>query len=242
MLANVELGPDIYRAVVKAKWLVSSRLQVKETDVLISGTRDLSREALPIIRGFRAQIERYIKKYPRFTWSLVPLPMDEGAPEIIKTMLQASVRANVGPMATVAGAVADHVGRELLAFSRDVIVENGGDIMLHVSSRKEMLVLAESSPFKGLKVAVGPTREPIGVCTSSGTLGYSLSFGKADAVTIFAESAALADAAATSVGNMVKSRLDIEKGVERARQIGVDGVIILAGDRIGAWGQIEIIG
>ncbi len=237
-----EIGPEIYRALVRPKGLVSSHLKVKETDVLISGARDLGREALPVIAGIRAQLESYIRLHPGFSTSLAPLQMDEAAPEIVRAMLQAGARANVGPMATVAGALADHIGKELAPLSRDIIVENGGDIFLHVSSKRELLVLAESSPFKALKVAVGPTPEPVGICTSSGRLGHSLSFGVADAVTIFAESAALADAAATSVGNLIRSRQDIERGIDRAREIGVDGVMILAGDRIGICGKIEIIG
>ena len=172
---------------------------------------------------------------PVFSWSLTPIAMDEKAPDIVRAMIEASAEACVGPMATVAGAIADYVGRDLLAFSQDVIVENGGDILLHVSSKRELLVLAENSPFGALKIAVGPTLEPIGICTSSGTLGHSLSFGRADAVTIFGQSAAKADAAATSVGNLIQSRLDIETGIERAREIGVNGVLILVDDSIGVW-------
>jgi ApbE superfamily uncharacterized protein (UPF0280 family) len=241
MAAAKEFGPEIYRTLSKPKGLVTSRLRVGETDVLISGDCDLSREALPLIRKYREQIESYIKTCSEFSWSLTPVTMDEKAPDIVRTMIAASAEACVGPMATVAGAIADYVGRDLLAFSRDVIVENGGDIMLHVSSRRELLVLAENSPFEGLKLAVGPTPEAIGICTSSGTLGHSLSFGNADAVTIFSQSAAKADAAATAVGNLIQSRLDIENGIERAREIGVNGVLILVEDSIGVWGDIEII-
>jgi len=237
-----EFGPEIYRMLAKPKGLVTSSLSVGETNVLISAYRDLSREALPLIRKYREHIEAYIKARPVFSWSLTPVPADDEAPEIFRTMIEAGARACVGPMAAVAGAIADYVGRDLLEFSREVIVENGGDIMLHVSSRRELLVLAENSPFRGLKLAVGPTTEPIGVCTSSGTLGESLSFGKADAVTIFASSAAEADAAATAVGNLIRSKRDIEAGIERAREIGVNGVLILVADGIGAWGDIEIIG
>jgi hypothetical protein len=237
-----EFGPEIYRMLSKPKGLVTCALSVGETNVLISADRDLSREALPLIRKYREHIEAYIKARPVFSWSLTPVATDDEAPEIVRTMIEASAKACVGPMAAVAGAIADFVGRDLLEFSREVIVENGGDIMLHVSSRRELLVLAENSPFRGLKLAVGPTTEPIGVCTSSGTLGESLSFGKADAVTIFASSAAQADAAATAVGNLIQSKLDIEAGIERAREIGVNGVLILVGDGIGAWGDIEIIG
>ncbi len=237
-----EPGAEIYRVLARPKGLIASTLRVGETDVLIAADCDLSREAHPVITKYRRQIETYINACPAFLWSLTPIPMDEEAPDIVKTMIEASAEACVGPMATVAGAIADYVGRDLLAFSRDVIVENGGDIMLHVSSQRELLVLAENSPFEGLKIAVGPTSEPIGICTSSGTLGHSLSFGKADAVTIFAQSAAKADAAATSVGNLVQSKLDIQSGIERARQIGVNGVLILVDDSVGVWGEIEIIG
>jgi len=239
--AAKEFGPEIYRILAKPRGLVTSRLRVGETDVLISADRDLSREALPLIGKYRKQIESYIETSPVFSWSLTPVAMDENAPAIVRAMIEASAQACVGPMATVAGAIADYVGRDLLAFSREVIVENGGDILLHVSSKRELLVLAENSPFVGLKVAVGPTPEPIGICTSSGTLGHSLSFGRADAVTIFGQSAAKADAVATAVGNLIQSRLDIEAGIERAREIGVNGVLILVEDSIGVWGDIEII-
>jgi hypothetical protein len=236
------LGPEAYRILAKPKGLVTSQLRVGETDILISGGRDLSREALPLIRKYREQIESYIKSCPAFSWSLTPVSRDEKAPDIVQAMIEASAEACVGPMATVAGAIADCVGRDLLAFSREVIVENGGDIMLQILSRRELLVLAENSPFEGLRIAVGPTSGPMGVCTSSGTLGESLSFGRADAVTIFSQSATKADAAATAVGNLIQSSRDIEAGIERAREIGVNGVLILVDDSVGAWGDIEIIG
>jgi len=237
-----QLDAETYRLVVKPRGLVTRRLQVKETDMLVSGDRDLGPLALPLLLDCRRQIEAYIARRPEFVRSLCPLAMDPTAPAIVQAMLTASARAGVGPMATVAGAIADHVGRDLLAHSREVIVENGGDILLHATARREMLVLAESSPLLSLTLAVGPTAEPLGICTSSGTLGHSLSFGRADAVTVFAETAAFADAVATAVGNLVKSARDVDAGIAKARALGVAGILILVEDSVGAWGQIDIIG
>jgi ApbE superfamily uncharacterized protein (UPF0280 family) len=230
-----------YRTLVNPRGLVSSRFLVKQTDMLVSAESDVSGLARALILRYRKDIEDYIRDHPEFLHALSPLPMDEDAPGIVRTMLRAGAGADVGPMAAVAGALADYVGRGLLASSREVVVENGGDIMLHVSRRREMFILAESSPFVGLKVAVGPTPEPLGICTSSGRLGPSLSFGLADAVTIFAATSAAADAAATAVANLVRTEHDIEAGIERARALGVAGVLILVADRIGVWGQVEII-
>lgn len=241
MLRPADVDSQVYRSLVRSKGLVSTRLLVKQTDMLISAQRDMRREALDAILSYRMQLEGYIAGHPDFVRTLAPLEDDEQAPPIVRAMIAASARAGVGPMATVAGAMADFVGHDLLAASPEVIVENGGDIMLRVNSRREMLVLAETSPFRGLRIAVGPTPEPIGICTSSGTLGPSLSFGRADAVTIIAETAAMADAAATAVGNLVTDGDRVQAGLDKAMELDVDGVLILVEDRIGAWGRIDII-
>ncbi|NSW85039.1 MAG: UPF0280 family protein [Syntrophobacteraceae bacterium] len=242
MLAVREIDPQVYRGLVRNGGLVCSRVRLKQSDLLISACRDLSREAMPLVVHYRGQIEDYIAVNPFFLRSMVPVETDEGAPEIVRVMIDAGAKAGVGPMAAVAGALAEFVGRGLMESSPEIIVENGGDIFFHASSRKEVLLLAESSPLKGLRIAVGPTSSPIGICTSSGILGHSISFGNAHAVMIVAASASLADAAATSVANIVKGVSDIERGLDRAREIGTDGAVILASDRVGAWGRIEIVG
>jgi len=92
----------------------------------------------------------------------------------------------------------------------------------------------------GIKIPAEDT--PIGVCTSSGKIGHSLSFGRADAVVVLSRDAALADAAATAVGNAVKTGDEIEKGIHLARRIpGVLGVVIVVDDRIGAWGKVQLV-
>lgn len=236
-----EIDADLYRGLVSPRELISARIRVKQTDLLISGTSNMGRKALPIVMHYRRQIEEYIISHPFFAGSLVPVPTDETAPKIVKTMISVSTQCGVGPMASIAGAISEFVGMDLIPFSRDLIVENGGDIFLFTSKRREMLLLAESSLFKGLRIALDPTPEPIGICTSSGTLGHSLSLGCADAVMVVAPSASLADAAATAIGNVVKRPSDVERAMEHAREIGVNGVVILVRDKMGAWGQIEIL-
>ncbi len=145
-------------------------------------------------------------------------------------------------MASVAGAVAEAVGQELMAQSEEIIVENGGDVFLRRSGDVRVGIFAGRSPLSlrvGLVIAAAA--HPWGVCTSSGTVGPSLSFGRADAVCILSPSASLADAAATAVGNLVRSPSDLERGLEKARMIeGVTGAVIILGEKLAAWGEIEL--
>jgi uncharacterized protein len=168
--------------------------------------------------------------------------MPENAPRIIKDMIEAGQKANVGPMASVAGAVAEFVGKELLEFSPEVIIENGGDIFMKVNSRKVVGIYAGESPLTGkIGLEINPQETPLGICTSSGTVGHSLSFGAADAVVIVAESAVLADAAATALCNMVKKPADINPAIEAGHNIsGLKGIVIIMGGDIGVWGSIKL--
>jgi hypothetical protein len=158
-------------------------------------------------------------------------------------MIRAARAAGVGPMAAVAGAMAEFVGRDLLKESDEVLVENGGDIFLRSGRELKIGIFAEPSPLSlriGLRVS--RSEQGLGVCTSSGTVGPSLSFGRADAVCIVAPSASLADAAATAVGNIVKTPGDISAGLETARSvIGVKGVVIIMGEKMGAWGEVDLV-
>jgi ApbE superfamily uncharacterized protein (UPF0280 family) len=229
---------DSYRGLAAAGDLVSSRVLVRQTDLLVSGNCDLGEEAGRLVRKYRGEIEDYIEKVPSFKDSLVPIKGDPAAPGIVKTMIEAGARAGVGPMASVAGAIAEYVGMGLLEHSRDVIIENGGDIFIRSAAERHILLLAETSELSAIRIVVPPAPEPVGVCTSSGTLGHSLSFGKADAVTVLWSSASLSDAAATAIANVVEDHGDIRKGIRRAQEIGVDGVVILVGGHMGAWGKI----
>jgi hypothetical protein len=158
-------------------------------------------------------------------------------------MADAGEKAGVGPMAAVAGTISELVGNDLGEFSKDVIVENGGDVYIKSASDRIVSLYAGDSPLSekvGLKVLAQDT--PLGVCTSSGRVGHSLSMGSAHAVCIVSRSTALADAAATSTGNVIKGPADIEAGIEYAKAIdGVLGVVVIAGDKLGAWGTVELV-
>jgi hypothetical protein len=236
------LGAAAYRQAVASGDLVAARVRVKETDILVSAMVDLDQRADTLVRRYRARIEQYIAGHPNFARALVPLERGAAAPDIVGAMIAAGAQAGVGPMAAVAGAIAEFGGRELGPRSRDVIVENGGDIFVRSLAPRQMLLLAEDSEFEGMRIALPPSPEALGIGTSSGTTGPSLSFGRADAVMAVAPSAALADAAATAVANVVQGPADLAGGVARARQIGVDGVVIVAGGKLAAWGQIELAG
>ncbi len=234
--------PRTYRNLVRGRDLVSFTVCVEETDLYIRAWRNLSREAEEAVRECRSSLEFYIAGHPRFKSSLRPLDVPSEAPAVVREMAAAAAKAGVGPMAAVAGAIAEAVGRELLRYSPEVIVENGGDIFMSVRSTRLVAIYAGGSPLSNrIAIEINPERTPLGVCTSSGTVGHSLSFGSADAVTVTSRSAALADAAATAIGNLVKTESDLPRGLERARNVpGVQGVVIIIGERMGAWGDVSL--
>ncbi len=194
-------------------------------------------------------MEAYIAEHPEFLHSLVPLPSDDLAPPLIRNMLQASRRAAVGPMAAVAGVIAEYVGQELLKKGcGQVMVENGGDLFLHRTTECRVAIYAGESPLSNrVGLRLSPREMPLGICTSSGTVGHSLSFGRADSVTVISQSTPLADAVATRLGNEVRGQgeggdFGIKKVLETGLAIeGVLGVVVICDKLMGAAGQVELI-
>lgn len=232
-----------YRDFTSRGTWVAFAVTSKETDLYIRAEKDLTGQATEAIQRARRSIEDYIRRHPEFRTSLDPLPLDPEAPRIIQDMLLAARRVSVGPMAAVAGAIAEAVGKALGAFSRNVIVENGGDVFLATRREATVGLFAGRSPLSmRIGVRIPPEETPCGLCTSSGMVGPSLSFGKADAVTVWASSTVLADAAATALANRVVAPEDIEPTLERARSTqGLKGTLIVLGDRIGLWGPMEVV-
>ena len=233
-----------YRDYSASHGLVSFTVAVKDKDLFISAERKLEKEALDAAVQARYILETYIQQRPEFRTSLVPIAEDLFAPPLVQAMLKAATLCSVGPMAAVAGAVADYVGAELLKHSREVIVENGGDIFFKISRPITVGIFAGTSPLServGIKIESVDTS--FGICTSSGTVGPSLSFGTADAATIRAKSAAIADAAASAVGNTVKTADDIQKALDLGQSLGcIDGMVIIKNDKLGVWGNMELTG
>jgi len=234
--------PRTYRHWVNGKDLISFNTVVKETDLYIRASTNLKGKALKIVLKYRNTLERYIEQHPSFLTSLEPLFVSDNAPRIVRSMSEAAKRVGTGPMASVAGAIAEFVGNELLAFSPEIILENGGDIFLKSSKKRLIGIYAGKSPLTGkIGLEINGDDTPLGICTSSGTVGHSLSYGKADAVIVLSKSATLADAAATAIGNLIKQPTDISTGVEFAKGIdGLKGVIIIKDDKIGLWGKVKI--
>jgi uncharacterized protein len=237
-----------YRRTKEQGDLVSSIVRIKETDLHIQADRDVRKRATELVLQFRLQIEDYIVRHPDFYATLVPMPMDNLAPPIVQDMLQAAGAAGVGPMAAVAGSIAAFVGEKLVGEGvTEVVVENGGDIFLQRKKECTVAIFAGQSILSNkMGVVITPEQMPCGVCTSSGTVGHSLSFGQADAVTVVARSPALADAVATCIGNEVKGidggKAGINRALEKAREIdGIRGVIVICGDLLGVVGDVQLV-
>lgn len=236
--------PRTYRRAVDPAGLVSFEVRFGETDLQVCALRDLSREAGEAVAAARAELESYIVSDPRFRTSFVPVEVPADAPPIVRVMAAAGRAAGVGPMAAVAGAIAERVARALEPLSAEVIVENGGDLYLTGRTGRSALLLAGDSPLSGrASIALAPEDLPVAVCTSSGKVGHSVSLGSAHAVTVVAEDGAVADAVATALGNRVHEPGDIARALARGASIpGVRGIVVIAGDRIGAAGGITLSG
>lgn len=228
--------------------LKSFRVSVKETDLYISlKCGSFTTEIIPFVEKlvfrFRYDLEAYIKTDPEFKTTLTPHVVLPGAPPIVRTMAKASNLAGVGPMAAVAGTFAECIGLELLKISPEVIVENGGDIFLASENKRLVSIFAGKSKFSNkLAIEVLPEQTPVGICTSSGTVGPSLSFGKADAAVIISSSAALADAAASAAGNVVQTEQDVKKGIEIAQALpDIRGALVIKDNKMAAWGDFNIV-
>ena len=234
--------PRIYRQTTRSADLVSFRVVEKETDLFVSAPVDLTEMAQAAVVACRTEIETFIAAQPLFATTLKPFDVPESAPAIIKVMAAAGQAAGVGPMAAVAGATAEYVGRELLKHTDQVIVENGGDIFIASTVERRMAVYAGDSPLsEKMVLAIKPDQTPLGICTSSGTVGHSKSFGNADAAVVLSTDTALADAWATAIGNMVRSVDDLEKTVQAAQNAsGITGALVIKDDKMAIWGDIEL--
>lgn len=232
-----------YRNRVRRKGLTSFRVTVSETDLLVQAAVRLEREARESVVRHRGYLEAFLQVHPGFRTALTPWSLEGPAAAVVREMVAAGRAAGTGPMAAVAGAIAERVGRDLLERSPEIIVENGGDIFVKADGPVVVAVFAGASPLSmRMGLRLDPRENPVGVCTSSGTVGHSMSLGRADAVCVVSGSCALADAAATAIGNRVRSPKDISAALALARDVpGVAGALVVCEDQAGAWGEVEIV-
>lgn len=236
-----------YRQQHQKQDLVSFDVTVKETDLNIQADRDLTRQATKAVLDCRSILENHIQQFPGFATAMEPVSIHDSnfvmnpefTPQLIMDMIKAADLAQVGPMAAVAGSVAQYTGLALLDYSGQVIVENGGDIFVKSNTLTRITIFANDSPFSmtcGIEIA--PQDNAFGICTSSGTVGHSKSFGKADAAMVLSDSCPLADAMATSLGNRIQTADDIQAAIDWGKTVkGIRGIVIIKGEQIGIWGE-----
>ena len=237
-----EYKERFYRRRVRPGGLVTFTVGVKETDLMVSAEKNLQKEARDLVLDARHQIESYIRLCPDFLTALGPYPQDPYAPPLVREMIACTRQVGVGPMASVAGAVAQHVGEGLLRSTSQVIVENGGDIFLKVGRRATVSIFAGPSPLSGkVGLVISPEAMPLGVCASSATVGHSFSAGAADAGCVVASCAALADGAATALCNTIQGPKDLKGiGAWAEKTGGILGAVVILGERLATWGDIEL--
>ena len=225
--------------------LFKRAFEIKESaGTIIADKEDAIDVAIASLKQNRLELEAFSKSNQNFIFSLKPVK-PPAKPLIAKLMAESAEKANVGPMAAVAGVLADLAVRDMVsAGCQMAVVEDGGEISATSNVPVDITLAAGDDPLSK-KFGFRLTEFPIGVATSSGRFSHALSFGDAEAATVFCDNAGLADAAATAVGNVVKGETPqdaINTGIERAQSIpGVNGVLILYKGFVGTAGKIPNI-
>ena len=222
--------------------MVRQHFEVRQTAVtMIAETRYLAAGKDAIFEA-RQVIERFIAADPLFRDTLEPYDEPSDAHPLIVRMCHAARAAGVGPMAAVAGAIAEFSVRAMQEQGSDhAVVDNGGDIALLLAEETNVGIYTLNPKFHGLGLRCKPSGSVLGICTSSGVIGPSISFGRAEAATVISKNVALADACATKLGNLIEREDQdaIQRGLAAVTSIeGVEGALVIVGDSIGVKGDL----
>ena len=189
----------------------------------------------------RKRLERYIGRQPEFMTSLVPVVLLEAAPESARRMAAAADLTGLGPMASVAGTLAQ-IGVEAAVANgcKEAIVENGGDIFIHSDTEVTIGIYAGDNAIGNqLAFRISPHDLPLSLCSSSSKMGHSLSFGRCDLATVVARDGALADSAVTLVCNLIRTEHDLTPVLGDVGSIpGISGILAVKNGKIGLWGRL----
>jgi ApbE superfamily uncharacterized protein (UPF0280 family) len=222
--------------------VIRTHFEIEETAVTIVSEPEFVQAARDAIFEAREEVKRFIRTDPTFLHTLEPYDPPDDVPPIVRRMCVASKAAEVGPMAAIAGAIAEEAVHAMVKRgARQAIVDNGGDIALYLAEPVDVGLYAGESGVKNLAFRCEPRNSVFGICTSSGTVGPSISFGMSDASTVVSNNVALADACATYLGNLVTSGEDdvLKDALGRVCAIdGVEGAIVVIGDKIAFKGAI----
>jgi len=215
--------------------------RLKETIVTICAReREHIEGAKKSIARQRSYLEEFIGNDPFFMVTLEPYELLENdAPDIVKRMVESSSIIGVGPMACVAGAIAGFAVDAMIdAGATYAVVDNGGDICILNDVPIIVGIYAVSSLIRDLALEIPARGKPLGICTSSGTVGPSISFGCADAATVISEDLALADAAATALGNAVHAAGSLKECFNAVDRPGISGALLIRGEEMALWGEL----
>jgi ApbE superfamily uncharacterized protein (UPF0280 family) len=228
--------------------IIEERIDQLESSFIIKTEKTPGLDQLrEILSNTRQDLEEYIKKFPTFASSMQPVPIESSAPAIIQKMAFAASLTNVGPMASVAGALVDIIFERIWELgSRHLLIENGGEIMAYSDIKRHAfnvgIYAGPNSPLNQVAFVL-PQNKTIGIGTSSATIGHATSLGEADLVSVFAKTSSIADSAATNICNSVVGEdipRSIERGIHLAKEYSniIDGVFIVRSEKVSTWGNI----
>jgi len=215
--------------------ILRKHFQLKETITTIFAREQRHIEAAKrSIREQRCYLENFIRTDPFFMLTLEPYDLQtDDAPEIVKQMTRCGAAFGIGPMAAVAGVISKFALEAMMAEGATyAMVDNGGDISILNNQTVLVGIYAGASPIRDLAFEILPQQEPLGIATSSGTVGPSISFGCADAATVISQDPALADAAATALGNAVQAEGPLEECFKAIDQPGIEGALVIRGEEM----------
>ncbi len=242
----------VYRRPSQRPGESSFQIVVEESDlwITVNSTRlrpDFKERLADLLIKLRADIKNAILLDPTFQTSLIPIAIPAQAPPLIQSMGAGARVMDVGPMATVAGAISEAVARHFVDECQDIIVENGGDTYLFSTRERVVALLPDPATKALLGVLVKPEDSPVSFCASSGKFGHSLSLGNGDLAVIRGHDGALTDAAATAICNMLKGPGDIDRALARMQDLvenqpeaGLEGAFLQCAGRVGVWGNMEL--
>jgi hypothetical protein len=237
--------------------MMKESFRLKETFVWITTDEKRYVEiAKEEIRQRRKDLERFVRWHPYFLVTLERYQIDEAEvgdgrekdeiPGIVRRMIVTSSKFGIGPMSAVAGTLAEFAVEAMRdAGATYAMVDNGGDIAL-INDREVLVgVYAGESTFSNrIALRIKPSSTLLGICTSSGTVGHSISFGTADAATVISASASLSDAAATTLCNAVTvtDARSISKAFYSINYVeGIEGALVIYKDVLATWGKVPEI-
>ncbi len=234
----------IYRKKISSKTAYKWHLAYRNTDLYVASSKNIIDALVKHLIDFYEAVDRVSKTNPAFLKSLSPLRENMSYPEIINEMVRKSAVYGVGPMASIAGAVCDYIGRKLMGEARTIIIENGGDIFIKSGHQVIAGIYTENIKLGDkLKLKIQPKNTPCGLCSSSGTMGHSLSLGKTDLVSVLASTTISADAAATALANRISEEGQIQSSIEEFKKMpALKGILVIKSSKIGLWGQMELVG